>query len=151
LASDRFISYGTWKWFDAHRKTGAQPTFRFLFSRIPPVPPTKPSYKPAPFVMPPLIGAPHASEIPYCLGNLDLVTNLAYTAEDYLASAAAQQYFANFIKSGNPNGEGLPEWPAAGAREAAPAVMNLDVRPKAAASTVEPRYEFLDRSETKAK
>eukprot|EP01093_Parvamoeba_rugata_P013474 TRINITY_DN411_c0_g1_i5.p1 TRINITY_DN411_c0_g1~~TRINITY_DN411_c0_g1_i5.p1 ORF type:complete len:417 (-),score=88.02 TRINITY_DN411_c0_g1_i5:1093-2343(-) len=29
LASDRFISYSTWKWFDLHRKNSNQPVYRF--------------------------------------------------------------------------------------------------------------------------
>ncbi|MCJ7465702.1 MAG: carboxylesterase family protein, partial [Maribacter sp.] len=36
LASDRFISYSTWKWFDLQRKNSDQPVYRYLFSRIRP-------------------------------------------------------------------------------------------------------------------
>src|SRR4051812_31993984 len=32
LASDRFIAYSTWKWFDLHRKNSSQPVYRYLFS-----------------------------------------------------------------------------------------------------------------------
>ncbi|MEL6943713.1 MAG: carboxylesterase family protein, partial [Bacteroidota bacterium] len=31
LASDRFISYSTWKWFDLHRKNSDQPVYRYLY------------------------------------------------------------------------------------------------------------------------
>nr|HPM32920.1 carboxylesterase family protein [Chryseolinea sp.] len=31
LASDRFISYSTWKWFDIHRKTSSQKVYRYLY------------------------------------------------------------------------------------------------------------------------
>lgn len=34
LASDQFIVYSTWKWFDLHRKNSNQPVYRYLFSRI---------------------------------------------------------------------------------------------------------------------
>jgi len=147
LASDRFIAYSTWKWFDLNRRHNAQPTYRYLYSRIPPsVPPAKSVKKgPLAFTMPPLTGAPHACEIPYAMGNLDLLKDTPWTADDYTVSETMQAYFANFIKTGNPNGAGLPEWPAAAADEPAPPVMRLDVESKAAPSTVEARYQFLDR------
>ena len=31
LASDRFIAYSTWKWFDLHRNNSNQPVYRYLF------------------------------------------------------------------------------------------------------------------------
>ena len=43
-------------------------------------------------------------------------------------SRQMQQYWTNFAKSGNPNGEGLPEWPryaASGAQVSGPQVMEL--------------------------
>ena len=30
LASDRFIAYSTWKWFDLHGRTGGKPVYRYL-------------------------------------------------------------------------------------------------------------------------
>lgn len=33
LASDRFIAYSTWKWFDLHRKNSTQPVYRYLYSK----------------------------------------------------------------------------------------------------------------------
>src|SRR4030095_9675541 len=33
LASDRFISYSTWKWVDLSTKTGGKPTYYYLYSR----------------------------------------------------------------------------------------------------------------------
>ena len=36
LASDRFISYSTWKWFDLHRKNSIQPVYRYLYSKLRP-------------------------------------------------------------------------------------------------------------------
>lgn len=148
LASDRFIAYSTWKWFDLHRQHSAQPTYRYLYCRIPPqVPPAKSVKKgPPSFPMPPLIGAPHACEIEYAMGNLDLLKDTPWTTDDYTVSETMQGYFANFIKTGNPNGAGLPEWPAAAAQDPAPPVMQLDVQSKAVPSTVEARYQFLDRS-----
>lgn len=51
----------------------------------------------------------HAGEIPYAYGNLWRHPGL-YDEEDYALSEIMQQYWVNFAKTGNPNGEGLPEW-----------------------------------------
>ncbi|MCB0599660.1 MAG: carboxylesterase family protein [Saprospiraceae bacterium] len=155
LASDRFIAYSTWKWFDLARKNSSQPVFRYLYSRKrPPLvdqnlasglaggtvrrdantpPPPQP------------IGAPHACEIEYCMGNLPLVTDYAWTADDYTVSKTMQQYFANFIMHGDPNGEGLPEWPAADAQSTTPPVMIIDVTSHAVKADNDARYQFLDK------
>ena len=46
--------------------------------------------------------------------------------EDFWVSEIFQNYYANFVKTGNPNGLGLPEWtPTTG--QAVPPVLHLDV------------------------
>lgn len=156
LASDRFIAYSTWKWFDLHRRNSDQPVYRYLYSKLrPPLVDqgmasglaggTVKKDDDAP-KMPEPIGAPHACEIEYCMGNLHLVTDYAWTADDYKVSETMQEYFANFIKTGNPNGEGLPEWPAAAAEDSSPPVMILDTESKAVDATMDERYLFLDKS-----
>ncbi len=51
----------------------------------------------------------HAGEIPYAYGNLWRHPGL-YDDEDYKLSEIMQSYWVNFAYTGNPNGEGLPEW-----------------------------------------
>ena len=53
----------------------------------------------------------HAGELPYAYGNLWRHKN-KYTDDDFVLSDKMQSYWANFVKTGNPNGEGLPEWKA---------------------------------------
>src|ERR1019366_2646545 len=45
-------------------------------------------------------------------GNLDLDKRYTWEPADYEVSKTMQAYFVNFIKTGNPNGPGLPNWPA---------------------------------------
>ncbi len=156
LASDRFIAYSTWKWFDLHRKNSDQPVYRYLYSKLRPelrdnnlvsglAGGTEEKDQDAP-VAPKPIGAPHASEIEYALGNLHLVDDYAWAVDDYKASETMQQYFANFIKTGNPNGEGLPQWEAAKASDATPPVMVIEAESKLIQAQNEPRYLFLDKA-----
>jgi len=155
LASDRFIAYSTWKWFDLQRKNSDKPVYRYLFSRIRPAlvdqnkmsglaggTVTKDSNAPK---MPEPIGAAHASEIEYCMGNLGLVHDYAWTVDDHKVSETMQEYFANFIKTGDPNGEKLPQWPAAKPNDPAPGVMDLNVQSQTEKAPNDGRYIFLDQ------
>lgn len=156
LASDRFIAYSTWKWFDLHRDNSSQPVYRYLYSKLRPalvdnslasglaggtVKKDENATK-----APEAVGAPHACEIEYCMGNLDRIKEYAWTADDYKVSETMLNYFANFIKTGNPNGASLPEWPAAKSNDAAPPVMILNVESKAEKAQHDARYEFLDKA-----
>ena len=109
LASDTFIGYATWKWIQVHAATGA-PVYRYSFDRkIPIAPDTKVNGKVATAAD---IGARHAGEIEYVFGQLDSVPNVTWTKEDRTLSDQMMSYWANFARSGNPNGKGLPNWPA---------------------------------------
>ncbi|WP_189605175.1 carboxylesterase/lipase family protein [Salinimicrobium marinum] len=156
LASDRFIAYSTWKWFDLHRKNSEQPVYRYLYSKIrPPLKDenltsglaggTEEKAEEAPPQREP-VGAPHAAEIEYFLGNLARNQNYSWTKDDYKVSETIQQYLANFIKSGNPNGENLPEWPSAQAADKNPPVLIMDVESRVEKAANEERYLFLDKS-----
>ena len=156
LASDRFIAYSTWKWFDLHRNNSSQPVYRYLYSKLrPPLADNSLSSglaggtvkadpnAPKP---PAAVGAPHACEIEYCMGNLHLVKDYAWTTDDFKVSETMLNYFANFIKTGNPNGTQLPEWTAAKAGETSPPVMILNTESKTENAANDARYEFLDKA-----
>ncbi|MEZ4829028.1 MAG: carboxylesterase family protein [Bacteroidia bacterium] len=156
LASDRFIAYSTWKWFDLHRKNSSQPVYRYLYSKLRP-PLVDQESMPglaggtvrrdanAP-AMPAPVGAPHACEIEYCMGNLHLVHDYAWTEEDYKVSETMLSYFANFIIHGDPNGKDLPNWPSAQKDDPNPAVMIIDVNSSSVKAKEDARYLFLDKA-----
>ncbi len=134
LASDRFMGHSTWKWADMHSRTSGAPVYRYLYAH--PRPPMRTQSTPA------ARGAGHSVEIEYALGNLKLMSEVyPWTEDDYKVSSAVQGYFANFIKTGNPNGAGLPEWPALSSGK----VMRLDLEPRAETDTTRARYLFLDQ------
>ena len=51
-------------------------------------------------------GASHCADMPYILAD-----DPRRTTEDTAVAARQQDYWYNFITTGNPEGEGLPEWP----------------------------------------
>ena len=66
------------------------------------------------------LGSFHASDIPYWFRNLPLVPFIGgriglqtgdFTEADARLSREMSGYLLNFIKTGNPNGAGLPQWP----------------------------------------
>ncbi len=158
LAGDRFIAYSTWKWLDLHAKTGGKPTYRYLFSKS--KPPMTESFanattglaggvtksddkKPAAPAQPTSQGAPHAFEIEYAMGNLDKDPVYAWKPEDHQISKTMLSYFSNFIKTGDPNGAGLPKWEAISANGQA-TFMNIGLKTQSEKATDLERYEFLD-------
>jgi len=57
-------------------------------------------------------GAFHTGEVAYAYDNLDFVKRCPWEPVDHQLATTMSGYWANFAKTGNPNGNGLPEWPA---------------------------------------
>jgi para-nitrobenzyl esterase len=110
LASDTFIGYNTWKWIEAHAKTGGAPVYRYSFDRkIPVAPDQTVNGMPATARD---IGARHAGEIEYVFGALELsLPKVPWEPSDRALSDAMTTYWSNFARSGDPNGGSLPRWP----------------------------------------
>ena len=56
-------------------------------------------------------GAFHTGEVAYAYGNLNFVHRCPWQPTDYALEKTMSSYWANFIKTGNPNGKDIPEWP----------------------------------------
>lgn len=144
LASDRFIVYSTWKWAELHRRTGQQKVFRYLFARPRPEQTHQTGIRGDDKMPPPLKGAGHSWEIEYALGNLTTNKTYAWTPDDYKVSATMLDYFANFIKTGDPNAKALPEWSPNSAGNPVQ-VMHLDVNTVLKPEADRAQFEFLDK------
>lgn len=157
LAGDRFIGYSTWKWFDLHTKTGGHKVYRYFYAHPrPPMTPEMGDARPGlaggvvrgqnsnALATAPARGAVHSAEIEYALGNLASNKVYAWTKDDYRVSEMLESYFANFIKQGDPNGRGLPRWPAV-TGSGAVRVMRLAVDSRVEDDRHRARYLFLDQ------
>ncbi|HEX2608567.1 MAG TPA: carboxylesterase family protein, partial [Flavisolibacter sp.] len=139
LASDRFIGYSTWKWITAHNNTATKPVYRYFYEKPRPavVKDTNANHNPA-------MGAVHSAEIEYAMGNLESNKVFAWNQDDYTVSRIMQEYFANFIKTGNPNGTGLPSWQSID-RSGKSAIMHINVDSRVELDQTHERYLLLDR------
>ena len=136
LSSADFIAYGTWKWIEAHLQTGGSAVFRYEFDQALPLEeghaPDAEAY------------ANHSGEIEFVFGTLDS-KKLPWRPEDYKLSEAMGTYWANFAKTGNPNGPGMPEWPRY-ERKRGFQVMYLAPELHPAPDAQRRQYEFLDKT-----
>lgn len=83
----------------------SSPAYLYFFTRVPPAADAE------------RYGAYHTAEIPYVFNNLGgggwyWFANRDYGDTDRQLSEVMASYWVNFAATGNPNGEGLPEWPA---------------------------------------
>jgi para-nitrobenzyl esterase len=126
---DAFIAFGTWKWIEAHRKTGGSPVYRYHFELA--SPPSK--YHVGSFAF-------HSDEIEYVFGTLDTRPGAVWRPEDRKLSEQMMSYWTNFARTGDPNGPGLPAWPKYDSDDS---LIHLDSTITSGPDTLRPRYEFL--------
>ncbi len=137
-ASDLFIAYATWHLGYIHAKTSGQPVYRYYYAHPRPamrmqgvvaalaggVQKADPDAPAAP--APAFNGAVHSADIEYAMGTLPTNRVYDWQPEDFAVSAQFLAYYANFIKTGNPNGLGLVDWHPVNGREIPPMLV-IDV------------------------
>jgi para-nitrobenzyl esterase len=135
FAGDRFIAFGTWKWMEAQSAKGKSPVYRYRFDQAPPDDSSRQAG----------MGAFHSGEIEYVFGTLEWRIPTLWRSEDKALSELMRKYWTNFARSGDPNGAGLPPWPAYKPGGDAQ-VMHLSGQSKAAKDDQRERYQFLKKA-----
>jgi len=88
------------------------------------------------------LGSHHGAEIVYVIGNFHLAS-FTPEPEDERLTETMSGYWVNFAKTGDPNGDGLPEWPAYNAEEEAFMEFGDTIRP--GNHLLEKRCDFFER------
>ena len=101
LARDAAFGWHTWSWARLQAKMGQSSAYLYYFDQHPDYPEDSPRYG---------YGSPHGQEVSYVFQTLD-ASKPETTESDLAISEAMATYWTNFAKTGNPNGEGVPEWP----------------------------------------
>ncbi|MDQ8727110.1 carboxylesterase/lipase family protein [Bradyrhizobium sp. LHD-71] len=100
IRSDLHFRMGTIHAAELKVKQNAAPLYKYLFTWKSPA-------------LNGMLGATHTLEIPFVFGTVDLTPEIVCDAPDrHEVSRQAMAYWVNFARQGNPNGNGLPHWPA---------------------------------------
>lgn len=98
--TDLRFGWNMWTWARLHAASGA-PVFSYRFAQHPPFPSNSPyaGWGPA-----------HFAELWYMFDHLEQAP-WSWRAEDRRVAELMTAYWVNFVKTGNPNGAGVPAWP----------------------------------------
>jgi para-nitrobenzyl esterase len=100
LTGDYVVGEQSWQWLRLHRGSSGAPVYGYFFRYTSPYVPI----------------ASHVTEIPFVFGTLtpqQVIGCAAPPAEaDRALSRTMMSYWVNFATRGDPNGSGLPQWPA---------------------------------------
>ena len=133
LFRDTAFAWHTVTWARLQAKAGTSKVFVYYFTHRPPYPDT-PMFKG--------VGASHGADIAYVFGNPRNFGNGDPSADDTRLSDEIMTYWTNFARTGDPNGEGVPAWPAF--TGGAQTVQQLDVQPAPIALPNASQLETLD-------
>jgi para-nitrobenzyl esterase len=103
LSRDLVFALSGYNWANMQSKYADAPIYVYNFNRK--VPATGDLVK---------YGAFHTGEVCYVMNNLKFLQNRPFEPADYALAALMSDYWVNFVKTGNPNGKGLPAWPKYG-------------------------------------
>lgn len=106
LSRDMIFALSGYKWAGIQSETGHSPVYVYYFARKLPATADYVKY-----------GAFHTGEVAYVMDNLKFL-NRPWEPQDQKLANIMSSYWTNFITTGNPNGKGLPFWPAYNKRDA---------------------------------
>ena len=136
FTTEAFIALGAWKWAEAQSKTGQAPVYRYRFDRPAPPEENHPQGK----------YAFHSDELEYVFGTLDARHGAVWHPEDRKLSDQMVTYWANFARTGDPNGTGLALWPRYDKERK---IIHFDSPIAATPDTNRPQFEFLIKNEAR--
>lgn len=91
-------------------------------------------------------GAAHATDIPFFFNTVDAKYGDALTPQDKAASDTIHQYVVNFVKTGNPNGEGLAQWSAFDPQQSNMMDFSMDGSAKHGTDPIKARLDVVEKA-----
>ena len=98
LSRDAAFGWHTWSWARLQSEKGNSKVYMYYFDQHPEYPEDSPNYG---------NGSPHGQDVDFVFKAL----KKEEAETDYELSDIMATYWTNFAKYGDPNGEGLPQWP----------------------------------------
>ena len=127
---DSFIAFGTWKWIEAHGKTGDSPVYRYHFELA--APPSK--FHPGSFAF-------HSDDIEYVFGTLDTRPGAVWRPEERKLSEQMMELLDELRQDRRSQRTGTAG--VAAVRQGRRRSSIWTARSPPGPDTTRPRYEFL--------